>query len=521
LVGDAASGEPKLANGNSEAVYRAIVENAPDMIALVDAEGRIEFLNRAFSGRSLQSVIGVSFFEFVAPPDVANAKAVLARALASDELVRYEGDTLIEGARRRVRARIQRIRTDGGYRLIAYVTDVTEHRRTQRALAQVERELRHAQKMEAIGTLAGGVAHDFNNVLSVILSYADGLKADLAERPDLHADIDEIIQASTRGATLSRQLLAFGRRQELAPVLTTLNEIVDGMRKMARRLLREDVELLVDTSAEPESIRVDVGQIEQVLLNLLVNARDATEEGGQIAVSIGRSELDRTAADRFRVDPGIYASLSVADTGHGMDAETQSHIFEPFFTTKDDDKGTGLGLATVYGIVKQSDGAIVVDSTPGHGTRFTVLFPVVDAVPHPVARADSNVPKAMAKDQHATLLVVEDDQTVRYAMRRILARAGFTVMTASDGREGLEVAREYDGPIHVIVTDIVMPALSGPAFVERVRELRPETAVVFMTGYGDGAKPREAADAMRAPVLGKPFSGRDLIDLVRTTLEQG
>lgn len=505
----------------TNAVYRTIVESAPDIIVQLDPDGRIEFINRPISGRAVGEMIGGSIFELTRRAEHKDLRAAFARALADDATVTHEGKVRLEdGTPRRYQARIRRISTPAGWRLIAYVTDVTAHHDTERALAHVERELRHAQKMEAIGTLAGGVAHDFNNILSVIFSYADTLKADLAEHPNVHADIDEITRAATRGATLSRQLLAFGRRQELAPVQTDLGTILKGVHKMLRRLLREDVELEIEAEAEadPDPIYVDVGQIEQVLMNLIVNARDAIRGGGKITITTGRRELDREAADRYQVDAGTYSSLTVADTGHGMDPETLARIFEPFYTTKDEGEGTGLGLSTVFGIVKQSGGAIAVESVPGDGTQFTVLLPVVDAAPRTVPRTDSNVPRAMAHDQHATLLVVEDDQTVRYAMRRILTQAGYTVMTASDGEEGLEVAREYDGPIHLVVTDIVMPGLSGPELARQIRALRPQTGVVFMTGYGDGARERNVAEQMQVPVLGKPFSGPELLELVRTTI---
>jgi two-component system cell cycle sensor histidine kinase/response regulator CckA len=355
--------------------------------------------------------------------------------------------------------------------------DVTEGRK-------VEAQLRHAQKMEAVGRLAGSVAHDFNNMLSVILGYSSLVLADLKPVDPLRADIDMIRVAGEKAAALTRQLLAFSRQQVLAPRVLDLNEVVQGSERMLRRLLGEDVELVIHYDRNLSRVRVDPSQMDQVVMNLALNARDAMPHGGKLTIETREVELDPSyTADHFDVSPGPHVMLAVSDTGIGMDKETQSRIFEPFFTTKEVGKGTGLGLSTVFGIVRQSGGHIWVYSELGGGSTFKVYLPRAEAGQPEIVEFVAPVTLRGTE----TILLVEDQDEVRRVAQEILVRQGYHVIAAQNAGEALLSCERHPRTIHLLLTDVVMPQMSGRELAERLGPMRPDMKVVYMSGYTDNA----------------------------------
>jgi PAS domain S-box-containing protein len=387
--------------------------------------------------------------------------------------------------------------------------DMTEHK-------ALETQLRQAQKMEAVGRLAGGVAHDFNNMLTAIMSYAELLQADLPEDGAVQENLDEIRQAARRAAGLTRQLLAFSRQQILEPRVLNANEVVTGLEKMLARIIGEDVDLVTKLAPGLGHVRADPGQLEQAILNLVINARDAMPSGGRLVIETADVELD----EQYNVDHGIegvgpYVMIAITDSGQGMDKATQARIFDPFFTTKEQGKGTGLGLSTVYGIVKQSGGFVWVYSEPGHGATFKIYLPRVDApVEAPIA------PTAVrTTGGRETVLVVEDEEALRRVAERILMRDGYTVHVASSGEEALALATSSPKPIDLIATDVVMPGLAGRDLVRRLLAIHPKAKVLFMSGYTDDAMLRHGIPEPGTAFLQKPFSGLALTHKIREILD--
>jgi CheY-like chemotaxis protein len=372
--------------------------------------------------------------------------------------------------------------------------------------------------MEAVGRLAGGIAHDFNNLLTAILGYSKLLLARTDPAPDWRQEIQEIQAAAQRAAGLTHQLLAFGRRQVLVPEVLDLGIVVSDMTRMLQRMIGETVTLRDVVSPGRGLVKADRSQIEQVLMNLAVNARDAMPDGGTLTLEVADATLD---AEYENSHPGSragsYVMLSVRDTGTGMDTSTRSHLFEPFFTTKEIGKGTGLGLATVYGIVKQSGGYIGVDSRPGEGTVFRVFLPRVEA---PAVVAEPVPPVAAAPPGHETILVVEDDRGLRLLVRDILEGAGYRLLEAPGGQEALRLARDHDGPIHLLLADVIMPGMSGREVSDRLAGIRPGVPTLYMSGYTDDAVVRHGVAVRDVDFIQKPFTPEDLVRRIRTILDR-
>ncbi len=387
---------------------------------------------------------------------------------------------------------------------------------------RLEQQLRQSAKMEAVGRLAGGVAHDFNNLLTAILGYSDLLLERLPEASELARYVSEVKKAGERASSLTRQLLAFSRQQVLAPQVLNLNTVVADTQKMLRRLIGEDIELVTSLDPELGYAKADPGQIEQVILNLAVNARDAMPEGGTLTIETANVELhddrDITVFEQPAVRPGAYVMLGISDTGCGMDAETQTLIFEPFFTTKDKDKGTGLGLSTVYGIVKQSEGYIAVHSEPGQGATFKTYLPRVEQAGAESRPRDAT---ATAREGWETILLVEDEKAVRELARIVLQAKGYHVLEAASADQALQVCEKHSAPIALMLTDVILPGMSGRELGRRIALVRPETKVLYMSGYTGGAIGRPEISDSETAFLQKPFTSEALARKVRETLDAG
>ncbi|MES1174222.1 MAG: PAS domain S-box protein [Myxococcales bacterium] len=383
---------------------------------------------------------------------------------------------------------------------------------------QWEEQLHQSQKMEAIGNLAAGVAHDFNNILSIILSYSELLALDLPPEDPMRADLGEISAAGLLAVTLTRRLLAFGRQQVLKPRVVDLSKVVSGMESMLRRLIGEDVEMRTNFAPECGKVLVDAGQMEQVLMNLAVNARDAMAGAGTLTIEAREVELDSAyAAEHVGVAAGPYVLLSVSDTGTGMDAATQARMFEPFFTTKDPGKGTGLGLATVFGIVKQSCGSIEVSSVLGRGTTINVYLPMVDQAA--IITAPEAPPHCTKLQGSETVLLVEDDLALRVLARTILGRYGYNVLDAQSGGDAFLLCEQYASQIHLLLTDVVMPRMSGRQLAERLLAVRPDMKVLYMSGYPDDAVVRNGIFYSNLAFIQKPITPEALARKVREALD--
>jgi PAS domain S-box-containing protein len=454
-----------------------------------------------------------TFFAMIHEEDLARV------GRASEAAIRGEGPYQVEHRVRRpggevrwVYEQAEIVRDPEGrpLRMIGTVQDITERR-------YLEDQLRLAQKMEAVGRLAGGVAHDFNNMLGVILGYAELLVQRLPPEEPLRSQALEIRRTSERAAALTRQLLAFSRRQVLQPRILDLSLVVSNMEEMLRRLIGEDVHLVTAAEGDLGLVKADPGQIEQVIMNLAVNARDAMPGGGRLTIATANVELDEArAAGRPGVQPGPYVMLSVSDTGGGMDAETLSHLFEPFFTTKEPGRGTGLGLATAYGIVKQSDGHIWVMSEPGHGTSVTIYLPRVEGL---VERAPALAGGDALPGGSETILLVEDEDSLRELAHEILGGLGYTVLEAGTGRAALEVAERHPGPIDLLLTDVIMPGMSGRELAAELLSSRPGARALYMSGYTDDAIIHGVLEPGLA-FLQKPFPLEALARKVREVLDQ-
>ncbi len=503
----------RAALSESEERYRQLVDQAPYGV-LVHAGGTITFANPAAAamlGSEPGALVGVPALDIVHPADRERVGAgitggVVRRAatpLTEQQLLRRDG-TVLDVEATGIPFEI------GGVDATQLVfRDVGPRKR-------LEAELRQAQKMEAVGQLAGGVAHDFNNMLTVITSYSGMLLLELPDDAAARADVAEIQGAARRAAALTRQLLAFSRQQVLDPRVLDLNDVTREMDRLLRRVIREDVQLRSERAPELGHVYADPWQVEQVIMNLVVNARDAMAEGGTLTIVTADVELDgRDPALPRTVPPGEYVMLSVTDTGMGMSAATQARIFEPFFTTKVAGQGTGLGLSTVYGIVTQSDGYVAVRSELGRGTTFEVYLPTVD---EPRTARPASGRHTVVRRGSETLLLVEDDPQVRAAARRILERSGYRVLDAASGAEGLRAFEAASAEVSLVVTDLVMPEMGGRELVTRVRALRPAMAVLLMSGYTSEAHDAHPGPGPEEPFLRKPFTPQALTRAVAEAL---
>jgi PAS domain S-box-containing protein len=400
---------------------------------------------------------------------------------------------------------------------LVLVLDVTDKERAQEDLRGAEAQLRQAQKMEAVGRLAGGIAHDFNNVLTVVKSFSEFLLEDIDEADARRADVQEIAKAADRAAGMTRRLLAFSRRQVLQPRQLDLNGVIGGMERMLQRLIGDDVRIITALDSALLPVQADPGSLEQVVLNLVVNARDAMPNGGSLTIETHNARLDRPDAN-WAIQPGPYAMLSIRDTGHGMDAATQARVFEPFFTTKGQAEGTGLGLAMVYGIIKQSRGHVWVTSKPDHGTTFTIYLPqVIDVDPLPATKPAAAPTTAGGGE---TILLVDDEEALRSAARRALVRAGYRVIPAVDGPDALRVYMENTGtPVALVVTDVVMPGLGGRELVGRLKIMAPELRVLFVSGYTEEGVRKQGVLQPGTEFLEKPFTPEKLLRKIREILD--
>ena len=502
------------------------LERAADAMLLVDRHGRIHEASGAapeMFGRGGEALRGENITTLCLPVARASLSENLERAaqdglhLFSTQIVR--GDGVVVPAE--VSARVTHEGGDG--LLMCVVRDITgralsypvERLRMENEIRKLQLQLLQSQRLEAVGLLASGMAHDFNNLLNVIMGYAELLARSLPQADTRRSRIDHILQATLKAGTLTRRLLAFSRKPVEQPRVIDLNTLVSEAERMLRRLIGEDVNLILELGGELGNVKIDPGQLEQVLLNLAVNARHAMPRGGALTLATDNAAPARDDGDRSP-PPGGYVRLTVSDTGVGMDAETQALIFEPFFTTKPTGEGTGLGLATVSGIVQQSGGLIEVDSEPGRGTSFRIYLPRVDETPQPAPLPATSRPGPRG---HETILLVEDQSSLRDMIREALQLLGYRVLVAHDGEAALELARGHRGRLDLLVTDIVMPHLDGCDLARRLTAERPDLRVLYMSGHGpDLVARRDPIDA--DSVLEKPFSTRALSIRVREVLDR-
>jgi len=507
----------------SEKRFQAFMDNSPAVAFMKDMEGRYVYVNepfkQAFSLRG-REWLGKTDFDMW-PPEFANQYRESDLAVLLEDKTMEVIQTCPSGAGGTTLWMVLKFpfQDASGRRFLGGMAlDITERRQTEEKLRQTEYQFRQAQKMEAIGRLAGGVAHDFNNLLTIILGYSELMLGQLSPGNPLSDFLVQIKNAGDRAASLTRQLLAFSRQQVLAPKILDLNAVVTDTEKMLRRLIGEDVALATVLDPTIGLVKADPGQIEQVIMNLVINARDAMPEGGKLTIETGNVELDESYA-RVHADarPGHFVMLAVSDTGCGMDEAIRARIFEPFFTTKEAGKGTGLGLAMVYGIVNQSGGSIYVYSERGQGTTFKIYLPLVDAKS---TSGTSQTELAKVSSGKETLLIVEDEGAVRAMTRQVLETCGYRILEAGHGAEAIQVCEQSQNPIHLLVTDVVMPGIGGRQLAETLRSKHPELKVLYLSGYTDDAVVRHGVLEAGTNFLQKPFTPTSLAQKVRQVLDK-
>jgi two-component system, cell cycle sensor histidine kinase and response regulator CckA len=506
--------ERKQAEAELKRLMTAI-EQTPESIVMTDTQGRILYVNPVFervTGYSRAEAIGQNTRLLKSDRHDKAFYQELWATISAGEVwhgrfinKKKNGTLFTEDAV------IAPVRDEKGTvtHYIAIKRDVTHE-------LELEDQYRQTQKIDSIGRLAGGVAHDFNNILAVICGHTDLALTQVSPDAPLRSNLESIQESAERAANLTRQLLAFARRQVIEPRLVNLNELIVNLNKMLRRLIGEDIKLVTQTAPDLGQIKADPGQIEQVLLNLVVNARDAMPDGGTLTIRTNNATLDEGYARRHLVTPGDYVLVSVSDTGAGMTDEVKRHIFEPFFTTKEQGKGTGLGLATCFGIIQQSNGHIHCDSQVGKGTQFEIYLPRVRGTEDAIA--DREAPIRLPQGSE-TILLAEDEPSLRRLMARVLRMQGYTVLEAADGNEALALAQANGGKIQLLLTDVIMPGLSGKMLAEWLTQVSPSVRVLFISGYINNAAVRGAMSKPGTFFLQKPFNPLDLAKKVREALE--
>ncbi len=500
----------------SEERFKRLVHNSNDIITVLDEKGMQISVNGPVEkvlGYRAEELIGTNAFNLIHPDDTESATQIFGKALMQPGIslriefrYRHKNGTWVD---------LEAVGTNLLHDLIVQGVVLNSRNNTERK--KLEAQLQQASKMEALGALAGGVAHDFNNLLNVINGYCELLLDDLGTEDPMRNDLDQIRKAGQRATSLTSQLLAFGRKQLLQPEILDLNDDIAQMSSMLRRMIREDIDLITIAQPDLNRIKADPGQIQQIVMNLAINARDAMCAGGKLVIETANIDFDEDYIQKHpEVRAGSYVMLAISDNGIGMDAATQSRIFEPFFTTKEKGKGTGLGLATVYGIVKQSNGFIWVYSEPGEGTTFKIYFP----------RAEDNTARLTLESKSVegargveTVLISEDERSVRALAAQILRKRGYNVLEASSGKEALDIAKKYAGEIHLVVTDVVMPGISGTELVSRLKTIRPGIKVLYVSGYTDNAIVHHGILDAGVAFLQKPFSVDGLASKVREVID--
>ena len=476
--------------------YRSLTENSLDLVSILGADGTIRYASPSHErvlGYSINELVGRNAFGMVHPDDQTRIQAVAQQntgTIAIEYRIRHN-----DGSYRTLESfgrDLTHLAGVGG--VVVNSRDVTERKR-------LEQQLHHSQRIEAMGRLAGGVAHDFNNLLMVISGHCQILLDSMLQDDPARDDLEQIAKASRRATDLTRQLLAFSRRQAVKPAYLSLNLLVQHADRMLQRVLGEKVRLLSDLSANLPSVHADPGQLEQVILNLALNARDAMPQGGTLTLATSSATL-------LEPNPGPYVLLSVSDTGTGIDSQILPHLFEPFFTTKE--TGTGLGLSTSYGIIKQAGGEIEVDSRPGAGTTFRIYLPAADTAAEP----HDPPPETVAQTGTETILLVEDEDGVRRVLETMLKRSGYRVLSSSSARDAINVAQEHAGPIDLLITDMLMPGASGATVAEQLSARRPEMRVLFVSAQGE-----QASNGASRAFLQKPFSTAELAVKIREVLQ--
>ena len=487
-----------------------VLDEMREGLQVIDRNWRYMYLNRAAANHGRvrrEELLGRTMFECYPGIEGTDVFALLQRCMVERVTTAMTNDfKFADGRVQTFELRVAPCECG----IMVLSIDVTENRK-------LEAQYRHAQKMEAIGRLAGSVAHDFNNSLSVILSYASMIASDLKPIDPIRDDVLAIKEAGERAAELTRQLLTFSRQQALKLRVLSLNEIVASAERMLQRLLGEDIDLVIDLDPGASKVYVDAGQLDQVILNVVINARDAMPEGGKLTIETKDVTLDESYTSRhFGVTPGPHVMLAISDTGSGMSEDVQTRIFEPFFTTKAPGKGTGLGLATVFGIVQQCGGSIWVYSEPGNGTTFKIYFPRAQRATKP----ESIMPAPMSLEGTETILLVEDQDDVRGAAQQILRRYGYHVLEARNADEALLCCERHSATIHLLLTDVVMPHMNGRELAERLAQLRPEMKVLFMSGYTDNAIVHHGVLDSGMAYLQKPLEPEKLGRRVREVLDK-
>jgi PAS domain S-box-containing protein len=512
----AALRESQAALADNYSLLAAVIEGTPDALYVKDRQGYYLMINSAGAhllGRTVREVIGKDDTVLFDTASARRIRAVDERIMVNGEVESYEDNATVNGVARTYLATKAPYRDQHGkiIGVLGISHDITDRKR-------LEEQFRHVQKMESIGQLAGGIAHDFNNMLSAVIGFIGGAQERIPEDSLALHDLEAAESAAWRAAGLTRQLLAFARKQVIEPRVLNLNTLILDLDKMLRRLIGADIELITLTDPDLGQVKVDPGHIEQVIVNLVVNARDAMPNGGQLTIETANTILDADYTDlHVGVTPGNYVMLAISDTGSGMDAEVQQHLFEPFFTTKAVGKGTGLGLATCYGIVKQHAGNIWVYSEVGHGTTFKIYLPRVAESPEPQLLLDE-APNVLQGSE--TVLLVEDEPLVRESASTILRAQGYIVFATSNGGEALQIVQAQAGaPIDLLITDVVLPGMGGKALVEQVSSMHPNIKALFISGYATDAITQHGRLEPGTSFLSKPFTRIAFARKVREVLD--